>query len=509
MALVMAIGILTVLAISGTTAVVYSTAGARHSYLSRTRQIASTLADSGINNAVAVLNNTANNALNPNLLPSTTRTYGGGSVTWSGTLDESNGDWSITSTATVASQTLAKRSITLTKTAKVHVDGEVIQTLVNPVWNYMFSTNTNTNGACDASLASGSVVSSNIYIYGNLCLNNNATITGANTEVDVRGVERMANSSEWIGTSGVPVKAVHIGGSCTVGSLNPTGGITHNPCKEGAYNGNSSGGDQIWANGHLDQTVPNISAPSIDWDAFYNNANPGPKYGCYMPKTSGSPQNGQSSWATAFDGDTTRNHSINTTFDLTPSSANYDCWSDGGELAWDSSLKKLTLNGTVFIDGPAKVSCTLCYYQGRGTLFLSGSFYLGSGVKFCAKYNAGQTDCDFSTGGWDPNAGPPNDHMIAIVSSYSNSGGGDQTGVSANQSVMLAANAHFQGALYAANTLALSGSVSIQGPMVSGTITFPGGGVNTYPFNINQVQSGLPGQSTNWAQPGAPTNYSG
>ena len=83
----MAIGILGVLTISGTTLVYYSNSNARSAEFSKDNSSAYDLAEAGINEMAAILNNPANNALNKYLLPSTTHTYDGGTVQWSGTLD--------------------------------------------------------------------------------------------------------------------------------------------------------------------------------------------------------------------------------------------------------------------------------------------------------------------------------------------------------------------------------------------------------------------------------------
>ena len=68
MALIMAIGIMSVLGIAGATAVAYSTSGAQESQQSGARQNAFSLAEAGINNAMSVLNLPTNNALDPDTL---------------------------------------------------------------------------------------------------------------------------------------------------------------------------------------------------------------------------------------------------------------------------------------------------------------------------------------------------------------------------------------------------------------------------------------------------------
>ena len=72
MALVMAIGITTVLAIAGTTSMVYTTSNSTESIQTSSRSSAFDLAESGVNNSMAILNLPTNNALDPDTLPKCT-----------------------------------------------------------------------------------------------------------------------------------------------------------------------------------------------------------------------------------------------------------------------------------------------------------------------------------------------------------------------------------------------------------------------------------------------------
>ena len=89
-ALVLAIISMLVLTIALTTVMFMTAAGARDAHRSNAGQKASALAESGINNALAVLNaNYPGVTIYPGdstLLPTRTTTYPTGSVTWSGTL---------------------------------------------------------------------------------------------------------------------------------------------------------------------------------------------------------------------------------------------------------------------------------------------------------------------------------------------------------------------------------------------------------------------------------------
>ncbi len=100
-ALAMALGIMSVLLISGTTIVYFSSANARSSSRSSADQKAYAFAEAGMNDALSVLEN----ALDPRtgtLLAQKTVSFEGGSATYSGTID-ANYLWTITSIGSVRS----------------------------------------------------------------------------------------------------------------------------------------------------------------------------------------------------------------------------------------------------------------------------------------------------------------------------------------------------------------------------------------------------------------------
>src|SRR5207253_74209 len=91
---------------------------------------------------------------------------------------------------------------------------------------------------------------------------------------------------------------------------------------------------------------------AVYWDQWYLNANPGPFYPCTTSTgpvpTFDTDQNSQSPSSN------TRNNSLLTAFNLTPSSS-YTCITDGGQISWNAATHALTLAGTIFIDGSAYI----------------------------------------------------------------------------------------------------------------------------------------------------------
>ena len=208
MALVMAIGITSVLAIAGTTALAYSTSGAQEAQQSGSRQNAFTLAEAGINNAMAVLNLPTNNALDADTLNKCTSnetkygtagasptsvsswrhdSYADGSVDWCGTLNRSTAQWYLTSIGNMKNPGRTG-NVTRMLQATVSVVPTLTQPLNNPSWNYIYATRT--GNTCDQTLSNNVSGGSWMYIAGNLCLSQNVgigatkLIVGGNLDLD-------------------------------------------------------------------------------------------------------------------------------------------------------------------------------------------------------------------------------------------------------------------------------------------------------------------------------------
>src|ERR671918_1369379 len=210
--LVMAVGILGMLSLTGATLVYYSSTNARSVEYSVRNASAYDLAEAGIDEMMAVLSKPTNNALMPTLLPETTHEYDGGTVTWSGTLNQLTQTWSLTSTGRIDNPTGETASdVTRTLTAKVPVTPTLTQPLNNPAWNYIYATGT--GQPCDMTIANNVVGSSRLYVEGNLCLSNNVEIT--QTSLLVKGNLDLSNNAK-VGTSTSMSTRVEtfVGGNC-------------------------------------------------------------------------------------------------------------------------------------------------------------------------------------------------------------------------------------------------------------------------------------------------------
>jgi hypothetical protein len=524
--LIMAIGILGVLTMSGTALIYYSSANARSAAYSNDKSGAYDLAEAGINEMMAVLSRPENNALNGSLLPQTTSTYNKGSVTWSGTLSQATQTWALTSTATIKNPTgNTAANVRRTLTAQVPVTPSLAQPLNNPAWNYVFSTRTGTPGGCDQTMNNNVSGGSRLYISGNLCLNNNVSVTSE--PLVVLGKLQLNNGAAVGASTNMSTRVTtYVGGSggqyCQYGGQAWSPSTGHANCSDWDHvysklpNGSTAG--VTTAAG----SIPQIAAPAVDWDTWYTNSSPGPSIDC--SSTNGAKSGTTPTWDINGVRNPTTNGSVATPFDLTPASS-YNCrigparspsgclpppaytgqaaavctQYPTGELNWDATTKTLTAYGTMFIDGSAKIANNAVnQYNGRATLYLSGTLLLNG--QMCGGVVSGA--CDFSA--WDPNK-----EMLTFVvgGDGANGNGGNQ--VPSGFSVDFANSSQFQGAIYATQAVNFGNNSKTDGPLVASYVIYSNN-VTSDNFPIIQtVPAGMPGNPAVYAQPNPPRLYSG
>jgi Tfp pilus assembly protein PilX len=520
--LVLALLVLTFLAVSLGTVMFFTAGNQRNSNYQKTVQLASSLAEAGVNNAVSVLANPSNSccleidptvdpahAVLPTAASPRSGTYSGNTVTWWGSLaTRSDGSkmWTVYGKASVPNPT----GPTAQPVVK-QVSAQVLVHAPNPssfnvgVWNAIYSP-FGPSAGCDTSIGQGITISVPVYVGGNLCMGQNAVIT---KPVYVGGYLFFNNKQGSIGSQNATINSAHVGGYCQVQNT----GQQVNPCKsEPQPNGKST---NIWVTGAPNNlTGPasdfvGITPPQICWDGtqgvaacntntpaggWYTFAAPGPKNPCPAGSTGAYP---------SFDTNGVMDRSLPTTFNLTPA-ASYTCKIPGqGELSWDSVNRVLTVSGTVYFDGSITMTTSgnaPIKYTGWGSngactqnadcqsvIYATGDISIDS-EKLCAVINNAGTDCDWNA--WDPNK-----KMLIFASN-------GLTGVTVGPS-----QTEFQGGLYATNTVSTGQSAVTEGPLVSGTKavvlgqqfggTFPP--VTIAPWSINQPPGGF------WIDP--PTNF--
>jgi hypothetical protein len=480
-ALLIAMGTLTVFAIVGTTLTYYTTRNAASAGYSKQDTRSFSLSEAGLANAVAVLSNPTNNALDSTMLPSSeatsaSATYDSGTAKWWGVLDRSTAVWSIyavglNNNPTGAGTAQVRRKLS----AKVPVTPNNTQPSNSPAWNYIYARAT--GNTCDVTLSNNLSGNSRFYVAGNLCLNNNVTISSES--LIVRGNLDLSNNAQ-IGSSGTRVET-YVGGNCRYGGGSWATPCTGNQDSRRIYSKLMPGG----AVG-VNNTAPLIPEPAADFDEWYTNSIPGPTQSCTT--SSGTPP--------VFDNDTTRNASVTPEFDLTPSTS-YSCRvgpaaTPSGELSWNSTTKVLTVSGTIFIDGSAKVTNSLASYNGQATLYLSGTFLIGG--KLCGGISG--SDCDFSN--WNPNT-----EMLTVVAN----GNGGQAGT--GNSILVNNNGQFQGGLFGTSAVEFTNNARSDGPIVGSTVKLANNVQNDQFPTLTVVPVGMPGNPVVYAQPNPPELFAG
>jgi Tfp pilus assembly protein PilX len=524
--LVMAIGILGVLTMSGTALIYYSNTNARSAEYSDDKSSAYDLAEAGVNEMMAILSRPENNALKSDLLPQTTSTYDKGTVTWSGTLNQATQTWSITSTGVIKNPTGASAAnVRRTLTAQVPVTPSFAQPLNNPAWNYVFATRTGTPGGCDETLNNNVSGGSRLYISGNLCLNNNVSVTSE--PLVVKGKLQLNNGAAIGASTNMSTRVTtYVGGSggqyCQYGgqAWDPSGG--HPNCSDYDHVYSKLPDGSTIGVTTAAGSIPQIAAPVVDWDTWYTNSIPGPTNDCSA--TNGAKSGTTPTWDNNGVRNPTTNGSVATVFDLTPSSS-YNCrigpvrspsgclpppsytgqtaavctQYPSGELAWDASTKTLTAYGTVFIDGSLKIANnSVNQYNGRATIYLSGTLYLNGSM--CGGIVSG--NCDFAS--WDPNK-----EMLTLVvgGDGANMNGGQQ--VPSGFSVDFANSSQFQGAIYSTNAANFGNNAKTDGPLVASYVVYSNNVQSDNFPTVQTVPAGMPGNPAVYAQPNPPKLYSG
>jgi hypothetical protein len=558
MALVMAVGMLGVLTMSGTAVVAYTTSNSRTSSYSKQNELAFSLAEAGLNNAMAVLSLPSNNALDPDVLPSTEATassasYEGGTAKWYGTLDRSQAVWTLTSLGLYTNPSGAGTAqVRRQLVAKVPVVPTYTQPLNNPVWNYLYSGRT--GNTCDQTLNNNIAGSSRMYVAGNLCLSPNVAL--AQSTVIVGGKLDVSNNAAVGASTSMATRVeTYVGSTCRYGtgtwdacSGNQDAKHIYSKLSDGTTVGVSS-------------NPPVVPPPTADFALWYENAIPGPSQSCTT----------SSGTIPTFDNNyPARDSSVTTVLDLTPASS-YICrvgpgasttltaaitaaqtsvtvasasgfpssqfkiriddevmtvtggygtttwsvtrgvsgttsaahassqtvlWDDAtpsGELSWNATTKTLTVKGTIFIDGSAKVANgALNTYNGQATLYLSGTFRATGSL--CGSISG--SACSFPT--WNPNT-----ELLTIVAN----GNGGQ--VNPGDSILFDNNYSFQGALMATNAVEFGNNVNIGGPVVGSQIILSNNlTTNNFP-TITTVPSGMPSNPAVYAQPKPPQLFAG
>jgi hypothetical protein len=531
-ALVIALAVTVVFSMTVITVIESASSNSRTADRSKGRISAYSLAEAGINNATSILSKSnsydehllhpqgsyqpadcANPPANPagqptlgNTCSPYSWTYDGGTTTMWGWFDSTTSTWTITSTGEVRNA-FASTPTRRTLTATVHIRPQASQLNVVAAWNYVFVKDTTPN-VCNVTVDQTTTLSSSLYVEGNLCFKNQASISEPNSAdpvfLEVRGrLVWLSGSSKGVGdtslTDNGQVTSAKIGGGC---ASSVTG--TAHTCSP-----NSPTNDYFYVKaGGYSTTAPAITAPTLtstDWDGYYQTATISRLKPC---NSGGLP-------GTSFDNDTTRNTSLPTTFVLTASTA-YSCQTtvNGkvvGNLTWNPSTRFLDVRGTVFIDGNVSIDGVVKYRGvnangahpagtdgsdgegGQMVMYVSGTVSLSNTGVFCGWDMTNDTSA-YSSGTCNFSAWTPGTSMFMFV---------------AGGSVTLNQGSYFQGAIFTAGAVTLGQSAQTEGPMIAGSLTL-GQSVKMKPLpGLADLPLGAPGNPNTSGAPDAPSYGSG
>ena len=470
-ALVMALGIMTVMSVTCASALFFTKTGEASSRLSAGRVAAGAMAEAGVNAAFGILSKPGNNALTATLLPPCTTVstcdkvqIGSSYALFGGQLSldpiSKVATWTLVSTGYVVNE--GTRQASHTVRAHASITASLTEPANNSAWNYIYATHPATPGVCDEIIQQSVVIASPLFVVGNLCLQNTASVISG--PLSVGGSLTMQQKQNGIGTASNPLQDAHIGGGCKYWN-----GPFNTPCKGGP--------DNVYAK-TLDATPASVPPPVAPWDTWYQNGSPGPYFPCEsssgpIPAFDRTPLDGRNNTYGALP------------FNLTPS-VSYTCKNVNGELSWNATTRVLSASGTIFIDGSAYVNNgAVNTYTGQATLYLSGTFLLKNS-KLCAGVNAAGTDCD--TTGWDPNT-----TLLGIIS---NGSGGQVNSWDGAQLV----SATFQGALFATADVDTDTTSTVDGPICASAINLGQSATTSFP-SITILPVGMPGGIPIYAKP--------
>jgi Tfp pilus assembly protein PilV len=469
--LVMAVGVLGALSLTGTTLIYYSSASARSAEYSVEKENAYDLAQAGVDGALAILNKAAD-PRQPALLASSTLTFSNGTATFSGVYDAATRVWTITSVGAITNPTGpgagdVKRTITSRVQVVENPSGPTVSK-----WNRIYDDDTS---SC---LTLSSIdIPSPLTTRGNLCLTGTTKLTGS--AVHVGGTTTLASNTS-IGTSATPIPLFQ-GGSWCKWSTGPQS----TPC---------TATNRVYAN-EIGTYPADLSKPLTDFAYWYANAKPGPNYPCNV--TSGT--------VPVFDNNSVYDGSA-PTFELTPESAkdnpgasggttgtnkSYTCqyWENGelvGELSWNMQTRVLTIKGTIFFDGSAEFHDHNGYvvrYQGKATIYIAKDWHNDEAV--CAG-GSGTATCRTAAAisNWDPTQ----NLMVLVI--------GDRLNANSDAFDFHTNYAAFQGLIWAKSNCKIREGAYSSGPIFCNKLlatTSSSGGFFPWP-PINTLLAGMVNQ---------------
>jgi Tfp pilus assembly protein PilX len=479
-ALVLAVVVTTVITIMAIAMLSYTSASSRDASLKQSGQSAYSLAEAGVNQALAQLashyyttSGTANNASTvwsaswftgttsqKSSTDATACTATSTCMAWSASYTSApagikQGTVVVTGTGTVPNPTGAS-PLRRTVTTRVDVNRPPQLQQTPDYWKEIYTGTPPSPGTvCNLDLGQGVTITAPLYVGGNLCLSNTAQISGSNVTLKVFGWAYVKSPQSTIGASNnnpARIASAQIKGGCA--SKNDP-----QPTQTSGCTINRSGGNwAIWDNTPSSSHAPTAPTadplPAVNWSQAQSDQ--------YNSPTLPSCTNGRS-----LD---------EATFNLTPA-ASYTCTTAAGSINWNYSASTLAVSGNIYFPHNLFINTNniLVKYTGIGSFFVVGSITTANNSFLCVKTASG--DCDFanatnsgSSGYWDATQ-----NLLLLQA----------------QGVVSGTNFHFQGGIYSVTSINFGGGQgTTQGPLVSPSTIVVGQQLNGSFPSFPQIQSG-------------------
>ena len=485
-ALIMAIGIVLVLAISSAAAIELVRSNEVSSGHERQVARALSVAEAGLEKGSQTVV-----GADPNATVSTGSTLGPSSYT----LDGSSGQWSAAKnsdgTWTVSALAYSPNGTVQRRVQQKLKANTIVGTAIDPVYAWGFfmgdpSADCTTLSTGGNTIGNSAKVTVPIYIASSLCLSGGGSplIAEPGTSIGtvplyVGGKLRVEGNSSPVGTSTQPIQSATIVGGCQTyfkkkwkDVICSTPGVP--------TNGTGSG---VWAQTYS-STPTAITKPTVgatEANAAYQTAAPGPKNPCGAGSTVG---------PLKFDstGSTTRDTSLGTVRLLYLSGSwgsanNFDCrFYDGsgnltGRLAWTFGQPgSLIVQGKIFIDGNLDFQgADQAVYSGSGTIYVNGTVTFANGARLCGTTMSGSS----CSGNWDP---ATNSLEIVAVNAGNVDPGWNMGG-----------DSQFEGIAFTNGRYVSGNSAWTEGPVIADSGDLSG---DTKFKKINGTPPGAPGSSS-------------
>jgi hypothetical protein len=436
------------------------------------------------------------------------------------------GVWHLVGVGTYTHGRLTSRRVA---TARVPITSDATM-VPSDAFQYLYSKGSSTM-TCDQSIVNNTYVTSRMYVYGDLCLENSAAldgVTGFNTKLVVLGHIRSASANKPAVGPTVPISTVEVGWGCRRGNdaltypggTSPGGTGWELPC---TWSNPAPGGGVRNSPTVTPPEADIIAPPTTDYSQFYSWSMPTAKYdpagqgvgGC----TSGSVPWASTKGGNGFDNDAVLNNSYPTltTADLFPATA-YDCtfgtasttpgypdpWATPigekpvrGRIAWDPTTNTLTVDGVIYIDGSVELSSTpVIQVNGFATIYVSGHLSFRQAT-LCMDRNASGTGCD--TNNWDTTQivtasdGKKLADFPMLLWVVKGDGPAADSTITPPAWTVIQQSSHVQGGIYSDQAVEIENLSLSEGPVVSLTYVIQNHSTVDYFPPISALPPGTPG----------------